>query len=182
MKIYISLMRKVLVVLLVTLISGCSGSQNRGERTNRSTEIPLETYISINRSMVEREQEKIKGYIQENDLNMQQTGTGLWYRIIESGHGRDVQKGQIVTLDYQIKLMNGTVCYDSDQHGPKEFLVGQGGVESGLEEGVLLLKEGAKAQMIMPPHLAHGLIGDDDRIPARSIIIYEIEVLELKNK
>jgi FKBP-type peptidyl-prolyl cis-trans isomerase FkpA len=60
--------------------------------------------------------------------------------------------------------------------------VGRGGVESGLEEGILLLNEGGRAQFIMPPHLAHGLIGDDNQIPSRSIILYEIEVVEVKNK
>ena len=64
----------------------------------------------------------------------------------------------------------------------KVFLVGQGGVESGLEEGVLLLKQGSKATFLMPPHLAHGLVGDDDRIPARAILKYKVEVVDVKNK
>jgi FKBP-type peptidyl-prolyl cis-trans isomerase len=51
-----------------------------------------------------------------------------------------------------------------------------------LEEGILLLKKGSKATFIMPPHLAHGLLGDDDRIPSRAILRYEIEVIDVKNK
>ena len=42
-----------------------------------------------------------------------------------------------------------------------------------------MLKKGSKARFILPPHLAHGLIGDENRIPARAIIIYDIEVLSI---
>jgi FKBP-type peptidyl-prolyl cis-trans isomerase len=40
---------------------------------------------------------------------------------------------------------------------------------------------GDKARLILPPHLAHGLLGDENRIPARSIIVYEIELLDITN-
>jgi FKBP-type peptidyl-prolyl cis-trans isomerase len=68
-----------------------------------------------------------------------------------------------------------------DNDDPKTFLIGQGGVESGLEEGILLLQEGDKARFIMPPHLAHGLIGDRDKIPARATIIYDLELVSLSD-
>ncbi|PWD98326.1 FKBP-type peptidyl-prolyl cis-trans isomerase [Marinilabilia rubra] len=180
MNIY-STLPKVILLVLMTAMSSCSGSQNRDGKKENQGQIPLETYIKINRSLVEREQKKIEQYVKEHNLEMETTGTGLWYGIEAEGEGDKVKKGQVVTLDYEIKLLDGTVCYSSDESGPKEFLVGQGGVESGLEEGVLLLKPGAKARFIMPPHLAHGLIGDDDQIPSRAIILYEVTVLDVKN-
>lgn len=47
--------------------------------------------------------------------------------------------------------------------GAKRFLIGQGGVEIGLEEAVLHLRKGDRATLILPSHLAHGL-RDDDKI------------------
>ncbi len=173
---------KIFFLALLLMVSSCSGSQNREKNGGGSAEIPLETYINVNRKLVEREQEKIKEYVSENDLNMEKTGTGMWYRIDKQGDGEKVKQGKIINLEFQISLLDGTVCYDSKDDGTKEFLVGQGGVESGLEEGVLMLNEGAKAQFIMPPHLAHGLVGDDDRIPSRAIIVYEVEVVDVKEK
>ena len=41
------------------------------------------------------------------------------------------------------------------------------------------MHEGDKARFIMPPHLAHGLLGDNHKIPARAIIIYEVELIKL---
>lgn len=173
---------KVAALVLMTMVCSCSGSQNRDTGSDKNKEIPLETYINVNRALVQKEQEKIEAYVQENNLGMQKTGTGLWYKIDEPGAGEKVKKGLVVELNYEIKLLNGEVCYNSDETGPKEFLVGQGGVESGLEEGILMLSEGSKASFILPPHLAHGLVGDDDKIPARSIIVYEVEVLNVKER
>ena len=178
---FLSTLPKVILLVLMTSISSCSGSQNRDDKNDKGGQIPLETYIKVNRSLVEREQKKIEQYIKDHNLEMESTGTGLWYGVETRGEGEKIKKGQVITLDYEIKLMDGTVCYSSEETGPKEFLVGQGGVESGLEEGVLLLKPGAKARFIMPPHLAHGLIGDDDQIPSRAIIVYEVEVLDVRN-
>ena len=169
---------KVFVFMFFVSICSCSGSQNRGER-EKSVDIPLETYININRKLVGREQEKIKKFVDDNQLNMKSTGTGLWYRIDEEGSGNFIQKGEVVRLEYRIKLLDGTICYDSEELGPKEFLVGRGGVEAGLEEGILMLKKGAKASFIMPPHLAHGLVGDDGKIPSRAILLYDVEVVDV---
>lgn len=181
MKILSSVLPKIMLLAIMITFSSCSGSQTRDGKKDNDGRIPLETYINVNRSLVEREQKKIEQYVRKHNLDMEATGTGLWYGIDSAGKGEKIKKGQVITLDYEIKLLDGTVCYSSEKSGPKEFLVGQGGVESGLEEGVLLLKPGAEARFIMPPHLAHGLIGDDDKIPSRAIIVYEVKVLNVKN-
>ena len=57
--------------------------------------------------------------------------------------------------------------------------MGYAEVESGLHEGVQLMRVGDKSRMIMPPHLAHGILGDGDCIPRRAIIIYDVELLNI---
>jgi FKBP-type peptidyl-prolyl cis-trans isomerase FkpA len=178
----ISIIPKFIALSVMVMVSSCSGSQTHEKSGIQSEDISLETYINVNRSLVEREQQKIEKYVKKNNLDMQQTGTGLWYKIDEPGAGDSIRKGQVVTLDYQVKLLDGTICYDSEELGQKKFLVGQGGVESGLEEGVLLLRNGASARFIMPPHLAHGLIGDDNQIPSRAIILYVVKIVDVKKQ
>lgn len=136
--------------------------------------------VEVNRILVQKDQQRIKGYLQRQQIDMKESETGLWYEIIEEGAGEQAADGKIVRLKFRLNLMDGKVCYNSEKDGVKEFLIGKGGVESGLEEGILMLKEGGKARFIMPPHLAHGLTGDGNCIPARAIIIYEIEVLSIK--
>ena len=113
---------------------------------------------------------------------MKETKTGLWYHIDIEGEGELAVKGDVVELSYTIALLDGTACYSSDSLGNKQFKVGQGGVEPGLEEGILLLNKGAKATFIMPPHRAHGLVGDDDKIPGRKSIVYKVEVVDIKRE
>lgn len=172
---------RILMAVSLLSVSGCTSSQSRRDKS-KEDEITMDKIIEYNRRMVDAEQKAIGRYVEENKLNMQPTKTGLWYILHENGSGDKIVKGQIVTLNYEICLLDGTVCYSSTYDGPKVFQVGKGGVESGLEEGILLLREGSKATFIMPPHLAHGLVGDDDRIPSRAILKYDVEVVNVGEK
>lgn len=177
-----NLVNRLLCFILFIAISSCSGSQNRTNEHKKRVEIPLETYIKVNKQLVAEEQKSIEDYVSREGLNMDKTQTGLWYLITKEGEGNKITKGKVVTLNYSIHLLDGTLCYSSEKDGHKIFLVGQGGVESGLEEGILMMQEGSKAIFIMPPHLAHGLVGDDAKIPSRAIIRYDVEVLNVRNR
>jgi len=138
-----------------------------------------EVLITVNRELVEEDNERIRAFVESVGWLMKTTESGLWYKIYHEGNGEVAQTGMLATLEYTVSLLDGTVCYSSAQYGPLSFVLGRGGVESGLEEGILLLRVGDKARMIMPPHLAHGLPGDGDCIPQRAIIIYEVELISL---
>jgi FKBP-type peptidyl-prolyl cis-trans isomerase FkpA len=136
--------------------------------------------VGANRLLLQKDKEKILAFSKEHKLDLKESETGLWYKINKKGHGKPASAGQQITLKYKVSLLDGKLCYSSDSLGPKIFIVGKGGVESGLEEGVTMLCEGDQAMFVLPPHLAEGLPGDGDRIPARSIIVYEVEVLKLE--
>jgi FKBP-type peptidyl-prolyl cis-trans isomerase len=55
-------------------------------------------------------------------------------------------------------------------------------VESGLHEGVQLLSPGDSAILVIPSYRAHGLIGDQDRIPMRSSVVYRVGLVKLSRK
>lgn len=170
------LVESFILIFLLILVS-C----NQDKKTERKTgpKIDKQEIEEINKHLINKDTEVIKNYIDRRGWDMQMSNTGLWYMIYDKGNGKPVKKGVEVSINYDVWLIDGTLCYTSDSLGIKKFNVGQGGVESGLEEGVLLLNEGSKARFIMPPHLAHGLIGDENRIPARAILIYDIEILNV---
>ncbi|MBN2214753.1 MAG: FKBP-type peptidyl-prolyl cis-trans isomerase [Bacteroidales bacterium] len=141
-----------------------------------------EKLVEINKILVKKDAEKIAALVNRRKWDMVETETGLWYMIYIKGEGAEAQAGMVATINYNISLLDGKECYSSDETGPKEFRIGQGGVVSGLEEGILLMHEGDKARFIMPPHLAYGLVGDNNKIPARAIICYEVELLKLDEK
>lgn len=167
---------KILAGLLVLFMCNCKMQSNEPQKRRPVTE---EDLILANRQLVGRDAAAIKDYVELNELNMIETLTGMWYQIDEDGSGRLAKKNDIVEIAYDIYLLDGTPCYSSDKLGNKSFKIGQGGVESGLEEGILLLKVGSKATFIMPPHRAYGLVGDDDKIPGRTTILYKVEVISL---
>ena len=166
------------IFFALSLFAACSGSgENR-----RKPYVSKEMLMNVNKKLVDRDALAIKKYADSLGLKMNTTKTGLWYLITKEGKGPKVKKGQVVTLKYKVSLLDGTLCYDSDKDGNKVFEAGHGGVESGLEEGVLMLNRGAQAIFILPPYLAHGLLGDENKIPAHSTIVYEIEVLSIEQK
>ena len=173
---------KMFFALAIIFIFGCGRKYNNPQQPNSSNTERLRREISmrVNKEFVEEETEIIKEFISRKKWNMKTTGTGLWYMIYEHSKGEKAATGKIATLEYTLSLLDSTVCYSSAQLGQKSFQLGYGGVESGLEEGVLLLRVGDKARMIMQPHLAHGLIGDNDCIPPRAIILYDVELISVK--
>ena len=140
-----------------------------------------EMLMRVNKFLVQKDIELIHSYAVRRGWEMQVTETGLFYEIYEKTDGDVVKEGMNISIDYKLSLLDGTMCYSSEKDGIKKFLVGKSHEVSGLEQGVGLMREGEKARFIIPPHLAYGLLGDEKRIPARSIIVYEVELLKVNN-
>ena len=165
------------------ILNSCCRSYPPQQQTQNTAEIARlksEVLLRVNRELVEEDAQKIGAYAESRNWDMKTTESGLWYMIYSNGTGERASTGKTVTLEYTLSLMDSTVCYSSAIYGQKTFILGFGEEESGLQEGVLLMREGDKARMIMPPHLAHGLIGDGDCIPRRAIIIYDVELVGLR--
>ncbi len=174
---------KILLILTGLGISGlffsCSNGREK-ETHQQHKQVPEETLIRTNQYLVEKDDERIRQFIKRHRWHMDKTGTGLWYQIYHHGNGEQITEGKWVTIFYKIYLLDGTLCYSSDETGPKTFRVGHGGVTSGVEQGILMLKKGDKARFILPPFLAYGVPGDHHKIPPRSVIIYNLEVKNIK--
>jgi len=136
--------------------------------------------VPVNKYLVKKSEQNIINFVQRKGWKMIETATGLWYAIYEHGKGTQGEKGKSISFSYTISLLDGSKCYSSDSLGIKSFRIGSGHVESGLEEASLLLREGDKARIIMPPHLAFGMLGDNNKIPGQSSILYDLTVLQIK--
>ncbi len=170
------------LIIIFLMIFSCNGDPQKKEiKTEDEIDNYKESLQKANRYLTTLDAERIDNYVKRRQWNMKETKSGIWYEIYEKGDGEKAKEGQVAVLNFKISLLDGTLCYTSDSIGAKEFAIGHGGVESGLEEGILLLHEGDKARIIMPPFRAHGLLGDMEKIPPRSIIVYELELLKLIN-
>ena len=173
----------ILFISTGMLVTSCDNNQQAGHLatkkagTKESSEKSLE---KVNRYLLNAEKKEIDDYVRRHRWKMQTTGSGLRYNIYESGTGNPAVKGSTVTLNYRTYLITGNLIYTSEKKGPIVFKVGHGGVETGLEEAVLLLHKGDKAHLIIPSHLAFGLNGDGDKIPKRASVIYDVELIDVK--
>jgi FKBP-type peptidyl-prolyl cis-trans isomerase FkpA len=173
-------MRAVILMLMVFVAFGCSQRGRNAQQSGNTADLK-ETLIEANKKVVLSEDQQIEGLINRYGWNMEKTGTGLRYLIYKKGNGPEAKKGLKATLNFSLRLISGDEIYSSEHQGPKQFTIGSGGVESGLEEAILLLHEGDKAKLVIPSHLAFGLLGDQDRIPPKATLIYDIELLKLNN-
>ena len=108
------------------------------------------------------------------------TPSGLKYAIITEGEGPVVETGKVVTVNYSGFLLDGTLFDSSvERDEPIQFVVGQGQVIPGWDEGFLLLKKGDKARFVVPPKLGYGEM-QLEKIPANSTLIFDVEIIDIK--
>lgn len=92
--------------------------------------------------------------------------------------------GDEVQVHYSGMLDTGVV-FDSSRlanRGPLPFVLGQGQVISGWEQGIQGMCVGEKRKLIIPPHLAYGSQGHPPVIPAEATLTFETELVALKKK
>ncbi len=125
----------------------------------------------------QQEDKQINAYLAERSETMGVSPTGLRYRIYREDEPCDsILSDQRVVLNYEVRLLDGTLCYTSEKTGPRAFMVDHDDVESGLHEGVKYMCYGDSAVMLLPSYLAHGLTGDGQKIPSNSPVLYYLRV------
>ncbi|MCC7331867.1 MAG: FKBP-type peptidyl-prolyl cis-trans isomerase [Flavobacteriales bacterium] len=159
-------------------ITSCMNSQEK--KNEMSQQQIKEALIDVNKKAIEQESIQIDGYINRRNWDVVKTGTGLRYQIYKNGSGMMAKPGMKAIVEYELSLINGDIIYSTKEKGAEQFTIGEDHVESGLHEAICYLKVGDKARIIIPSHLAHGLVGDFKKIPIRSTIIYDLELKELK--
>jgi FKBP-type peptidyl-prolyl cis-trans isomerase FklB len=105
---------------------------------------------------------------------VQVTESGLQYKILESGTGRQPGPTDQVKVHYRGTRIDGTEFDSSYERGkPAEFRLDR--VIKGWTEGLQLMKEGGKAQFFIPSELAYGERG---RL-GNQTLIFDVELIEV---
>jgi len=98
---------------------------------------------------------------------------------IVKGTGPEVKLGDMATVHYKGTLLDGTKFDASRDHGqPFDFQVG-GRVIDGWNKGVPGMKVGGKRKLVIPWQLAYGEQGSPPKIPPKSDLVFEIELLKI---
>lgn len=127
---------------------------------------------------IEAQKAKQAEELDKVSAGFQQTDSGLRYQIIQEGAGQQATAGQTVSVHYKGQLLDGTV-FDSSykRQQPIDFVLGQGQVIPGWDEGVSLLKVGDKARFVIPSDLAYGSRRAGGVIPPDAALIFDVELV-----
>lgn len=133
-------------------------------------------------------------YIQENNITVKPTASGLYIVVKKKGNGPKVAAGKTVSIDYTGRLLDGTV-FDSSREAdakaagkptegrtfePLTYVVGQQPLIQGWDEGVMNQPEGTELTLIMPSKLGYGSRGAGRDILPFSPLVFDITIVSVK--
>lgn len=116
----------------------------------------------------------------KNKPDVKVTASGLQYKVITAGTGAKPKATSTVEVHYRGTLIDGTEFDSSYRRGqPATFPVN--GVIKGWTEALQMMSEGAKWQLFIPSELAYGSRGTGADIGPDSTLIFDVELLKIKN-
>jgi FKBP-type peptidyl-prolyl cis-trans isomerase len=127
------------------------------------------------------EDSTLKKYIADNNIKVTPTASGLYYIQKVAGKGKAAENNKNVTVHYTGKLLDGTIFDSSVDKDPIVIPLGQGRVIQGWEEGIAMMKEGGKAQLIIPSALGYGEYGAGGVIPPYATLIFDVELVKVED-
>ena len=118
----------------------------------------------------------IEKYRSKDDV--QQTASGLLYRVIETGDGMTPTETDTVEVNQRIQLVGGKVVGDTYKEGmPDEFTMKE--AIPGIREGLQLMQEGARYEFVVPPDLAWGKKGVGNKIGPNAVLIFDLRLMKV---
>jgi len=118
----------------------------------------------------------------QNTMTNQEPVTELQIEDIQEGTGTAVKSGDTISINYIGTLQDGTKFDSSYDRGqPFETQIGVGQVIPGWDQGIIGLKVGGKRKLTIPYQLAYGEQGVPGTIPPKATLIFEVELVAIKN-
>jgi FKBP-type peptidyl-prolyl cis-trans isomerase len=105
--------------------------------------------------------------------------SGLQYQVVRQGSGPKPMIDDAVVAHYRGSHIDGTEFDGTDPEGePAEFPLR--GVVPGWQEALPLMGAGAKWRIWLPPELAYGEAGSPPAIEPNEVLVYELDLIEVR--
>lgn len=163
--------------LLLTLIVSSCGPEKTEKPKKAYTKKQIDSMvIEMEKSYNKMEEDRIRDYISRH-MPMERTQSGFYYAIIKKNEkGAKIEDLSMVRFAKTVSLITSEELY----RDTAVLKVGQGSEISGMHNALKLLRNGESAVFIFPSYLAHGLLGDMNKVPPKSELVYEVTVLDVK--
>jgi FKBP-type peptidyl-prolyl cis-trans isomerase len=137
---------------------------------------------------------KIDKYLSDNNINAERTESGIRYVITEPGTGENAQSGQTVSVNYVGYSLEGVYFDTSVQevaeakgilvpgrpYQPYPVTIDQTAVIKGWHEALKYMNAGAKGTFYIPSTLAYGPRRLNEEVGKNSVLVFELELIEIK--
>jgi len=109
------------------------------------------------------------------------TASGLQYRVLAEGTGQVAKDGDTVSVHYTGTLIDG-LKFDSsvDKNQPLTVVLSDGQLIQGWIEMLRLMKKGSKVKVWIPSNLGYGEMGKPPFIAGNSLLVFDMELLDIK--
>lgn len=133
----------------------------------------------------------IEQYVEDNGITAKPLDNGMYVVVTKQGSGKKAVSGSTVSVMYAGRLLNGKL-FDTNieslaselgrpggHYQPFAFTLGQNSVIPGWEQGILGLRQGSKATLVIPSSLAYGASGAGRDIPPYSPLVFDVEIVNV---
>lgn len=149
--------------------------------------------IQNERGQIKKDSTIINNYLKEKGVVAKSTPDGIYYEVKKEGKGELVPEGKTAYVHYAGFLLNGQMFDTSmasvaaannfDNAGnnePYAVVVNTGSVISGWDKMLMLMNKGMKVTVYIPSRLGYGAAGNGQRIPPNSVLMFDMEVMNIK--
>jgi FKBP-type peptidyl-prolyl cis-trans isomerase len=143
----------------------------------------------IKEQMTQKEQklastnkEASQKFLEENKKlpDVKTTPSGLQYKILKKSKGVSPSATDSVSVLYKGSLIDGAIIDSTPATQPATLDLSK--TIPGLTEGIQLMPIGSKYRFFIPPELAYGSMGAPPAIPPESVLIFDIELVDIPGK
>lgn len=179
-------MRKMWFPLIVTALTGafvaCSDGAPEDSEDSEDVPVPVaESPVAMPEPAPASIATEYAPELNVDLTGMVETPTGLRYEDVTAGSGATAASGNTVSVHYTGWLPDGTQ-FDSSRDGgePFEFVLGEGRVIPGWDQGVAGMQVGGTRRLVIPPDLAYGEAGAPGAIPPNATLVFDVELLAVR--
>jgi len=135
--------------------------------------------VKVIPDIIQYEGTLVQAFLEANDMSPDSTAEGIWFKQTGEGTGDLPKEGNVVSVTYSGKFLNGTIFDNSGKSF--NLTIGNYSVIPGFEEAVKLIKKGGSGKVVIPYNNAYGVYGRFDNygryvIPPYTSLVFDISV------
>ena len=142
--------------------------------------------VAFSQTQLKKDDKILTEYFAKNNIQPQKTPGGTYVQILTPGAGEQITNGKFLSLKYKGMTLAGKV-FDTNMDNsfnrtqPMEFVLGAQPMIKGFEDGLKMLRDGAKARLFIPSSMAYANNAPPE-IGPNANLIFDIEVLKVSDQ